>query len=606
MKVDIMDVIKSAKIFSSLDEVALKKIIDKIEKVYLHKNKILYKQGDVADGLYLVVSGKLVVILQSEKKEKKVLTEITHGETIGELGAVSRLNREVTVQAVEDSILLKVGNDAFAEICNENPSVVLHTMNSLIDRSRSLLHLLSDQKPVKRNVAIISATSQFSLDKFIKIIEEKCKPIEDIVILSAFDADLQNKYQTEADFHQLIDSLENQNKIILYFLSEQVTPLSKICFEKVEMIYVVANGEAKPSIDPAVLKIINNKEFNYIAKKELILLHENEKKLPKNTSSWLKLAEFGLHHHIRLAQDNDIQRILRFMRGRAVGVVLGGGGVRSWAHIGALKALVNAGIPIDAIGGVSAGAIVGGYYALHETYEDTRSQLHKLTEVTRKAVSWRNVTWPAVSIFDGEDYTHQQRKMFGHAQIENLWLPFFCVACNLSKSRQVMHRSGPLWKRVRSSTSVPGIFPPVVIRGQIHVDGGIINNLPVDLMKRMSSNIGTIIAVELVHKDVDETEYHFPPVLTLGKTIIAKYGITKQNYKFPGLIDTFLKSLLMGSSVKQRENAMRADMLITPDLSQFDLLRISKKQESELIEIGHKEAVKAIRKWRRSKREAIT
>ena len=75
---------------------------------------------------------------------------------------------------------------------------------------------------------------------------------------------------------------------------------------------------------------------------------------------------------------------------------------------------------------------------------------------------------------------------YGKNKIANLWLPFFCVSCNISNITQVILRKGLLWKAIRSSTAVPAIFPPVVINGHLHLDGGIINNLPVDIMRNLS------------------------------------------------------------------------------------------------------------------------
>ncbi len=600
MAIDIISAIKSAKVFSSLDDAALKKLINKFEKIHLLKNQILFHQGDVSDGLFLIVSGKLIAIVQIEGKEKKILGEVGHGQTIGELGALSHQVRDVTFQALENSTLLKLSSKSFNELCNEYPAVMLQTMNNLVARSRTLLKLITNNKPIHKHIAIFPANDNNSLQLFATHITEHLNSLPDAVVLID-NKEFQEKYATDAKLHQLIDGYEAQNKVVYYLLALDDTPLSKICLEKVDMIYVVGCGDAKPHIHTYTSKIIHNDEYTYKSKPELILLHVDNKDVPKQTSRWLKLADFGMHHHVRVSNEQDIQRLIRFLRGQAVGVVLGGGGVRSWAHIGALKALTEQGIPIDAIGGVSAGAIVGGFYAMYGTYEDRENQLHDLTAVTRKSISWRNLTWPAISIFDGEKYTLQQKKIFKHAQIENLWLPFFCVACNLSKSVTVVHKTGRLWKRVRSSTSVPGIFPPVVIRGQIHVDGGIINNLPVDLMRKMTSTIGTIVAVELIHKDIDETVYDFPPILPLKKAFLAKMHWAYKSYKFPGLVETFLKSLLMGSSVRQRENALSSDILVTPDLSQYDLLRITKKQSDELVEIGYKTAIKAIRKWRRKK-----
>jgi NTE family protein len=162
-----------------------------------------------------------------------------------------------------------------------------------------------------------------------------------------------------------------------------------------------------------------------------------------------------------------------------------------------------------------------------------------------------------------------------------------------------MHKTGSLWKKIRGSTAVPGVYPPLVINGHLHLDGGIVNNLPTDLMRKLSSSIGTIIAVELIHNIIEEKHYKFPPILTLSTVVLSKLHLAYKDYKYPHFVDMFLRSLLVGSTVKQTENARSADVLISPDLSGYNLLNVNKKQADELIDLGYKAALKSVKRWQR-------
>lgn len=594
MKISLLNIIKSSNIFASLDDVALKKVTEKFDKIFLHKNQILFHQDELSTGIYLLVTGKLAIILNMGSEKEKVVNIVEPGETVGELSALSHEPRSVSAKALKNSILLKLSKEAFAELCREYPSVIFETINTLVNRSRALLQVLSTETPSKNHIAIIPASKKTVLDSFY---EQLVKLVENnpyVTVLSVLKIGERN---TAAHItEQFIADI--QSTTIIYLLEAHETHLEKLCFENVSMIYLVANSDADPHINHLVLeKVISNSVAKKI-KPELILLHEQNSSVPRHTSRWLKLMHFGLLHHVRLYQEQDFHRIIRFITGQAIGLVLGGGGTRSWAHLGVIKALMEAGIPIDAIGGTSGGAVVAGYYALHETYEDPKGQLQKLSDVLRTAISFKNLTWPAISLFNGRAYTKSQKKIFGGARIENLWLPYFCLACNISNNTEVIHKNGYLWKAIRSSTAVPGIFPPVVIRGQIHLDGGIINNLPVDVMKKVIGPRGTIIAVELTNSK-NGHEYNFPPILTFWQTMLAKLGFAHQDYKFPPFVDTFLKSLLAGSSAKQMENCLIADVLVSPNLSYVGLLTINKEQENEIFEVGYNTAVKVIKKWRR-------
>jgi NTE family protein len=599
MDSNLLNLLEASKLFSSLDDAGRKKLIPLLHEIKLKKNRYLFRQGELSDGVYLVMSGKLIAILKTVSDENKVLSEIRVGETLGEIGAMSHEPRGASAKALEDSILFKLSCEDFFKLCSEYPSLLLQTMEVLATRSRNLIQMLTAREPAKKHIAVIPASKHTRIKEFFDCLLKHLPSFPNVTILSDYDDGLADKTLSQLQNH--IKELDAKNEKIIYILGLHDTHLSKACFENVDALYVMGNGRTKAYLNPVTHKRLHNAELSYKASPELILVYPNGDKPPKATSKWLKLINFGMHHHVRLCEQKDIQRIMRFLTSNAVGLVLGGGGARSWAHIGAIKGLQDAGIPIDLICGTSGGAIVGGYYALNESVDDKNNQLSDLSKITYRAASLRHITWPAVSIFNGTNFTNKQKEIFGNTKIEDLWLPFFCVSCNLTKSVPIVHDRGELWKKIRASTSVPGIFPPVVLHGQLHLDGGIVNNLPVDLMKKFSSSINMSIAVELIHVTQEAKDYYFPPILPLIPTFLAKFKLAYKNYKFPSFVDTFLKSLLAGSSVKQNENALAADVLISPKLSNFDLLRVTPKQQKQLIEIGRKATYEVLNNPRKRK-----
>ncbi len=603
MDSNLLNLIKASKLFSSLDDAGRKKLIPMLHEIKLKKNRFIFRQGELSDGVFLVMSGKLVAMLKTVTGENKILSEIRPGETLGEIGALSHEPRGASIKALEDCILFKLSCENYFKLCEQYPSLLLQTMSVLATRSRSLIEMLTAREPAKKHIAILPASKHTRIKELSDALFKNLHGFANVTVLSDYDDTLAHKTLTQLQKH--IEELDGNNSKILYILGLHDSPLSKACFENVDALYVVGNGRSKAYLNPVTHKRLHNAELSYKASPELLLVYPDGKKSPVATSKWLKLVNFGMHHHVRLSEEKDLRRILRFITGTAVGLVLGGGGARSWAHIGAIRALQESGIPIDLICGTSGGAIVAGYYALHESAEDSKDELNDLSKITYKAASLAHITWPAVSIFDGGSFTKKQQEIFGHKKIENLWLPFFCVSCNLTKSIPVVHSRGELWKKIRASTAVPGIFPPVVMHGQLHLDGGIVNNLPTDLMKKFSSSIGTSIAVELIHVTQEAKDYNFPPILPLIPTILSKLGWGYKDYKFPSFVDTFLKSLLAGSSVKQNENALAADILISPTLSHYDLLRVTSKQQKELIKVGHKATLETLKSPKKRKENRL-
>jgi predicted acylesterase/phospholipase RssA/CRP-like cAMP-binding protein len=598
MKKEFYDLVKQTTIFSSLPPAAIKLLIKKFAPIQLNKDKYLFKQSAISEGLYLLVSGKLISILHTTNHKRKILGEVKPGETVGELGALSGEPRAASIQAIENSMLLKLSSKEFKKVCIKYPKVSLSLSDIFIARSQGLIKQLSEVEPEKKHIVIVAGNPSISLNNFIEEIkkinqdEYKCKIITDIL-----PEDLK-LYSSESECLKIMYGYESKYNNILYFVNNSSSILSKVAFSLKQKIYIVGNKISEAFIEPLILDAISSKSSYYEIRPEFILLQEDEE-FSNEITQWLKLSKFNLQHHVRLSVSKDLERIFRLMRGQGFGLVLGGGGLRSWAHLGVIRALVENNIPIDVIGGTSAGAIVAGHYALHQTFNEKPVDLVDLSEVSRKTVSIKNVTWPVVSIFDGKAYTQQLQKMFGDSKIESLWLPSFIVACNLSKNSQKIFKKGFLWRAIRASTAVPAIFPPVIIRHQIHLDGGILNNLPVDIMKKIIGNKGTVFAAELTHIAVDKTNYDFPPILPLGEMLLTKIKFKNKQYVFPQFIDNFLKSLLAGSSAKQEENSLLADVLITPDLSKFTLLNVKKNQQDELIKMGYEAALLAIKKWKR-------
>jgi predicted acylesterase/phospholipase RssA len=373
--------------------------------------------------------------------------------------------------------------------------------------------------------------------------------------------------------------------------------LAKACWDRIGKVFIIADGNVKPHLDTFPLDKLHNTRHLIEVRRELILLYKKGA-VPNNTHEWLHKADFFLHHHVRLDYLPDFQRLLRFIRGKPFGLVLSGGGAKGWAHIGALRAILESHIPIDAIGGVSAGAVIGGLYALNYNYEETYQHFETLLGAAHNIISYRNFCWPAISLFSCEPFTLEVEKVFGNKKIENMWLPYFSVTCNLGAYREATHKSGLLWEKCRASVAVPGLVPPMVINGELHIDGGVVNNLPVNTMRDMLGSESKIIAIELMSDVVDPNRYNFPPTLTFKQAMLAKLRLGYRDYKFPPFLETFIRSLLVGSSARQKENSAAADLLIMPDTRSYSMLSLKNREEqNSLIDLGYQTAFEKLSTW---------
>ncbi len=178
-----------------------------------------------------------------------------------------------------------------------------------------------------------------------------------------------------------------------------------------------------------------------------------------------------------------------------IGLALSGGSTHGAAHIGVLQVLEGEGIHPDFITGTSAGALVGCAYA-------AGIPLNEITEIF-KSMSWPQLLRPSfihpLSLFDTSPMEKFLREKIGDGEFKDLDIPFAAIACDIVTSEKVVLDKGPLAPAIRASASIPGLFNPVEVDGRLLVDGGIIDNLPIEEVRRMGADY--VIAVDLTRRE---------------------------------------------------------------------------------------------------------
>jgi NTE family protein len=297
----------------------------------------------------------------------------------------------------------------------------------------------------------------------------------------------------------------------------------------------------------------------------------------------LQSGQFEAHHHIRSGNTEDLRRLARFIAGRAVGLVLGGGGARGFAHIGVVKALGEAGVPFDFLGGVSMGAIVAAGLAAEWSIEELTERLRKAF-VTSNPLS--DFTLPLIALVRGKKVSALLRENFGETRLEELPKPFFCVSSDLTSGHIHVHRAGLLWRMLRASVALPGILPPVTHHGHLLVDGGVMNNLPVDVMRER--NPGPLIASDMTSEmdmSVRDSRYSERPVWSL---------LWQRMRGTPSILSILMRSGTMGSEAQRRLVREQADYVFEPPLA--DLGPLDWKTFDRTIALGYAHAKAMIEK----------
>jgi NTE family protein/lysophospholipid hydrolase len=323
---------------------------------------------------------------------------------------------------------------------------------------------------------------------------------------------------------------------------------------------------------------------------ELVLLHPDHEARPIGTSEWLDRRQLHAHHHICIDDQRHYKRLARWLTGQTVGLVLSGGGARGFAHLGAFRALEELGIQIDYVGGTSMGSLLGAGFAMGLD----SNEMNKLADAFANPKQLFDYTLPLVSLMASKKVTRLLRRLFGDLYIEDLWLPFFCISSNMTRAEPVVHQSGLLWKSVRASIAIPGIFTPILDEGDLLIDGGPMNNFPVDIMRQYCGG-GSVIGVNVSPSEEMKYSYQDGAGISGWQILWSRLNPFVKAIETPSLIANIMRSLEI-NSVHQIKNKQRlADVLIQPDVGQFGMLDFGSYQL--ISEAGYLAAREELDRW---------
>ena len=260
------------------------------------------------------------------------------------------------------------------------------------------------------------------------------------------------------------------------------------------------------------------------------------------------------------------------------------------AEIGVLGALGELDIPVDAVTGTSAGAIVGGLFSLGWPADRVRATMRRhLVESSRPV----EPTVPMVSLSSGARMAERLQAVCGELEVEDTWIDFGCVSTNLSTRERVVHRSGPMWRAVRASASIPGVFPPVAQDGDLLVDGGVVDNLPIGLLVDRHPGLRAIAVDVGVHRDLTAGDLPEHTVVRGWPVLRDRLHPGRPSPQIPGIASVMARLAELGS--RDREDFDAADLMIRPDVGDVPLLDFGRFDD--LVERGHAEGMAALVAW---------
>jgi len=525
--------------------------------------EVLFQAGEEADSLYLVRSGRLGVFRHEQGHPPQFLGVVKPGEPVGEMALIAGTLHSASVVALRDSEILALPREDFFEAVRTRPEV-------MIELSRLMLQRVRERAP---------GVTEPTVFGFISV---RARPIRAFVerIASAIEA---MGFSCQIIDHSALSSvsdwfsrMEDTHDFVLYVAELDEPSWANLCARQVDRLVVVGDALTAP---PKVIPAMNAHGLQQFT--DLILLRDPRMRRPVNTGVWLDAVDPGRWFHAIEGDAGDAARIARTVTGTAVGLVLSGGGARAYAHIGAVKALHEAGVCFDFLGGSSMGAVIAAGPALGWNDEELDTRIRRAF-VASDPLS--DLAFPIIAMTRARKVTRLLEEAYGDVDIADMPLPFFAVSSNLTTGRIEVHRRGLLRRAMRASISIPGVMPPVVMDGQVLVDGAVIKNFPTDVMRQL--NAGPIVGVDMSQaRGVDPRALENPP--SWYRWIVS--GAWK---KGPPIVSILMRAATLTTDTEMEESRAEADLLILPMPEGSDIR--DWKIYDPVVEAGRQATVEAL------------
>ncbi|HTL48604.1 MAG TPA: patatin-like phospholipase family protein [Verrucomicrobiae bacterium] len=550
-------------IFSSLTP-AEQKIIEKKARLLEYKRgDIVYEEGTEADAFYVVSAGRFRLFNRPRgDRPEQTLLNFYRGDHFGETSLLTGRPHSATVEAKSDGLILKLEKKDFLRLVNEMPAISLHlnrslghrlTMSAGGTRRREVKisalyakgrnsqdgHLWFDfarnlMEVGRGDVVLIDFVSPVS-----PLVSEQLKkgniPAYQLSTMEpSRESDLRNfLIPHPSGFHYLHVGFENagdrEEKRLSALLSSLTarydhlllqlpwdnTHLSFRALKQSDEIYLYSRPEVQDLVETSRLVGEFEKAFGFSRSEIKVLVPEDDNGNREITfeekERLLGQRIFSLvpdRHRQADRYDANLRYLAKELSGNLTGLALGSGAAYGLAHIGVLRVLEQENIQIDVVAGSSIGALVGAIWAAGYNADQLEEFAFGIDKKTAffKIFGFADLSIAHHGFFKGQKLHHFLAPYLGDKTFQDLKIPLRVTATNLFTAEEVIFRAGKVTDAIRASVSIPGIFRPFQHEGQLLIDGGVIDPLPVRVLSKLG--VKKIIGVNVLPSPMDWAEKH--------------------------------------------------------------------------------------------------
>jgi NTE family protein len=474
----------------------------------LMRGQMLVSQGEPSDSLFVVLHGALAVHRMGQLEP---ITEIRAGEVVGEIGFFGNIPRTANVIAIRDTSVLMLTRVAYQDLAKQAPDLVEVLLAALARRFAKETERLMPVRasPRARTVALIDGGCEPLPGAFSRQIRDGLIAIgAEIVDPDRVNAMFPGRALEASEITDWLNKLEHAEPLVVYLGGREASAWGSKAIRQADMIVFACRGDA-PTADLTEVEALACR-VHPVSARRLVRVHDRRSGEVSGTAAWLARLPSFMHHHVSLEDQIDIDSLIRFLSGRAIGFVASGGGSLGSAHVGIYKAFRERGVTFDIFVGTSVGSAMAAGFAKNLEAEDLERGTH---EIFVRSRSFRRPTWPRYSLLDHKVFDRALADQYGRTcRIEDCWRPFAAIASNLSTHELELIRSGLLWQAVRASSAIPGLLPPFYTReGSMLVDGCLIDNVPLAPMHQLKGGPNLVVHFGEPASEIFDVDYETLP-----------------------------------------------------------------------------------------------
>lgn len=507
---DIHTILSQSPAFTGLGSKALGLLAEAAEKRHVRSGDVIFDAGQRAASLHVIGTGRLLLLSQLEtlpdgEPRYRRLRELGRGEVVGGVSMMTGERRLTRVEAMRDSVLVSISKHDFERIASRHPSDAIDIALYLIARLLRSVQA-AFEPPSSQSLATLALVPghpgmdlSAAADGLGRAMGEQGSTLRlsaDRVDQALGEGAAQCPWDDTARSEQVaswLGELETQYRHLIYASDGRDSPWARRCVRQADRVLVVVDGAARAR-DTAELRAFRAMDSR--APTELLVSHYTGERRRADPAAWCAHAGCETVLHATVDDPDSMARTVRLLTGRGLGLVLGGGGARGFAHLGLWRAVEKLGIDLDVLGGASMGAYIAALMAIGM---DVDAGIENVRETFVEHNYLNDFVVPRVGLISGRKFQRRLHEVFGDRKIEDLSVPYYCVSTNLSKGEAVSHQSGGLQHWLAASMAVPGIAPPLVWQGDLLADGGVLDSLPTSTMRALGR--GPFISCDVSNRE---------------------------------------------------------------------------------------------------------